>query len=1053
MNIQEVAHRFLTSAVISLLAVSLSDFNDARGATNYTESFLPGPQLNRTFGRSLEMDGDTLAVSLALTPESGGVYIYKLLENIWVLTATLNIAAEPGDDDFGADVALDAFLLAGTPNRNSAFKGSVLILRPAEEGTDWLPQATLLPPNEFATGRFGSSVAKDGSTIAVAAPTEESGVVYVYAGVGDPTWQLQARLTASDSGQTDSFSQVELSGNTLLVDSGDDAYVFERSGTNWIFQARLAPPTTNSLPGSAALDQNVAVVNGFVFVRHGTNWIQTQQLVPSPVVAGFGRSAAIEGNTIVVSAWDTFYSSSTQGTAFVFQYDGSSWVQMDQLTPGDLTGVSGEYGLALAIDGGRIVVGDPNHIQNDILMPTGAAHVWTPLASAPSPAVANAEVYNGFVVAINITDQGSGFTYPPLVRLIGGGGSGASAVASVVSNRLESIQIVNSGSGYTSAPTVVIQLPAQGPGASEFLDLRITYASVTFDLVPGKRYLLESSFDRSTWTALDEPFVALQEALTANFPVEQTGRFFRLTEIGTSSHSFADQNAIESEQILAPPAPTESRDFGRSVAIDNGTAVTSGWSTNTTDYGGGIGELFFYDLDGSSWRFSQSYVHVRTLPTELGASLAMEGDVLVAGAPWFNDFRQINGTARLLARSGTNWVSQDTLAGEQRYNVGRFGSSVAISGQTIAVINPDESIRNPENGGVELAAGAAYVFADSSLQAKLSATNSNTTNTFRAVALSGDTLFVSSGNEAIVFSRTGSQWNYHSVISPSGTNFPGIALDGGIALVNGYVIVRNGDHWTEFQKLDLTPTKTNQFDELYGPSVAIDGGTIVVGADGAVSVFDFIRTNWVETLVLKPENSSAQPNTYGQSVAISGNRIMVGDPYSDLFGTRSGAVYIYTRATGSTRPATAIAEVVNGYVVGFNIIDGGAGYSYAPSVEIIGGGGSGASAVASIESGTVTALRVLNPGSGYNSIPAVLADSPSDPIGAPVAAVSRPTRIAVDLHLVLGKQYLLESSSDLRNWKQAAGLFLADEALLSQEFTVEELTQFFRLNVIDEYSY
>lgn len=500
------------------------------------------------------------------------------------------------------------------------------------------------------------------------------------------------------------------------------------------------------------------------------------------------------------------------------------------------------------------------------------------------------------------------------------------------------------------------------------------------------------------------------------------------------------------------------REFGRSVAIDNGTAVASGWSTNTTMLGGGLGELFFYDLNGTNWLLTQSYFHrsplpVAPFPDELGASLALDRDVLMAGAPWYDFFREINGHAESFLRVGTNWTEQRLFYGDQRYNVGPFGSSVGVvRSQTYAILNPEESVRNPETG-VELARGVVYLFAHhlpASSPERLSATNSGTTNPFSAVALSGDTLFVGSGNDAVTFSRNGALWNFHSVLSPSGTNFPSLALDGNIALVNGYVFLRNGSNWTEFQKLVLTPTKTNNFDDLYGPSVAIDGSTIVVGADGAVSVFDFVRTNWVETLVLTPSSSSAQPSTFGQSVAISGSRILVGDPYSDLFGTRSGAVYIYTRAAAPTSPATAIAEVVNGYLVGFTLIDGGAGYTYAPPIRIIGGGGIGASAVASVQNGTVTALHILASGSGYLSAPGILIDAPADPLSPPVAAVSQPTWIAVDLHLVAGRQYLFESSSDLRDWTQLGEPFLAEEPTLTEELPVHESAQFFRLTPMPE---
>ena len=61
----------------------------------------------------------------------------------------------------------------------------------------------------------------------------------------------------------------------------------------------------------------------------------------------------------------------------------------------------------------------------------------------------------------------------------------------------------------------------------------------------------------------------------------------------------------------------------------------------------------------------------------------------------------------------------------------------------------------------------------------------------------------------------------------------------------------------------------------------------------------------------------------------------------------------------SRRPA---AVVVNGFVVGATITDGGYGYTNTPTVRIIGGGGSGAQAVAVVSNGVVTAVNVLDAG-------------------------------------------------------------------------------------------
>lgn len=62
----------------------------------------------------------------------------------------------------------------------------------------------------------------------------------------------------------------------------------------------------------------------------------------------------------------------------------------------------------------------------------------------------------GSVNATTITAAGSGYTSAPTVSFSGGAGSGAQAVAVIVSGALSSIYITNPGTGYTSAPTITI---------------------------------------------------------------------------------------------------------------------------------------------------------------------------------------------------------------------------------------------------------------------------------------------------------------------------------------------------------------------------------------------------------------------------------------------------------------------------------------------------------------------------------------------------------------------------------------------------------------------
>ena len=57
---------------------------------------------------------------------------------------------------------------------------------------------------------------------------------------------------------------------------------------------------------------------------------------------------------------------------------------------------------------------------------------------------------------IKITNPGSGYTTVPEVIISGGGGEGATAVATVRNNRLDGIEVTNPGQGYSSPPTVSI---------------------------------------------------------------------------------------------------------------------------------------------------------------------------------------------------------------------------------------------------------------------------------------------------------------------------------------------------------------------------------------------------------------------------------------------------------------------------------------------------------------------------------------------------------------------------------------------------------------------
>jgi hypothetical protein len=77
-----------------------------------------------------------------------------------------------------------------------------------------------------------------------------------------------------------------------------------------------------------------------------------------------------------------------------------------------------------------------------------------------------------------------------------------------------------------------------------------------------------------------------------------------------------------------------------------------------------------------------------------------------------------------------------------------------------------------------------------------------------------------------------------------------------------------------------------------------------------------------------------------------------------------------------TRRATATANLTGGFVTGYTVNDGGAGYTTNPPVTLTGGGGSGATATATVSNGQVVSITATAAGSGYSSTPTVVIANP-----------------------------------------------------------------------------
>lgn len=190
------------------------------------------------------------------------------------------------------------------------------------------------------------------------------------------------KLLASDGAAGDRFGRATAVSDDVLVvgadladangvDSGA-AYVFRWNGTVWVEEAKLVPAdaTAGEECGQRIdVDGNVVVVNGrlhdamgyrsgaaWVFRWNGSVWTEEQKLVPSDggALETFGDSLAVRGDTIVVGASQQY--TSGPGAAYVFHWNGTSWVEQAKLTASDAAG-NDEFGMAAALGGERAVIG------------------------------------------------------------------------------------------------------------------------------------------------------------------------------------------------------------------------------------------------------------------------------------------------------------------------------------------------------------------------------------------------------------------------------------------------------------------------------------------------------------------------------------------------------------------------------------------------------------------------------------------------------------------------------------------------------------------------
>ncbi len=78
--------------------------------------------------------------------------------------------------------------------------------------------------------------------------------------------------------------------------------------------------------------------------------------------------------------------------------------------------------------------------------------------------------------------------------------------------------------------------------------------------------------------------------------------------------------------------------------------------------------------------------------------------------------------------------------------------------------------------------------------------------------------------------------------------------------------------------------------------------------------------------------------------------------------TNAGANFLSlpTIAWNNGDNANITANILGGYVIGFSIVSGGSGFTFAPSIYISGGNGQGATATCTITGEAINSVTIVN---------------------------------------------------------------------------------------------